>query len=114
MLHQLSLLFDRLHLNETHSRSPHRLTNGFGVSRIVLVALDVGLHVFCWHQPHFVTELGEFSGPIVRRGAGLQPNKARREFFEKSYHLAAPELLSDDDLLLRVDPVNLENLLGDV
>jgi hypothetical protein len=71
MLHQLGLLFGRLHLNETHGGPTYRLTNRLGIGCIVLVALDVGLHVLRWHQSDFVTELGEFSGPIVRRGAGL-------------------------------------------
>ena len=61
-----------------------------------------------------MTELSEFSGPIVRCGAGLQPNEARRKTLEKSYYLAAPELLSDDDPFLCVDAVNLENVLGDI
>ena len=33
---------------------------------------------------------------------------------KKLHYLAAPELLSDDDLLLRVDGVNLENVFGDI
>jgi hypothetical protein len=41
-------------------------------------------------------------------------NKAPRKFFKELYHLAAPELLSEDDLLLRVDGMNLENVLGDI
>ena len=71
MLHQLGLLFSRLHLNETHGRPTRRLTNRFGVGRIILVAFDVRLYVLRRHQPHFMTELGEFSGPIMRCGAGL-------------------------------------------
>jgi hypothetical protein len=50
----------------------------------------------------------------VRCGAGLKPNKARRQFLEKLDDLAAPELLADDHLLLRVDAMNLKNALGDI
>ena len=114
MLHQMGLLFDRLHLNETHGRPAHRLANRFGICRIVLVALDVGLYVLRWHQPHIMTELGEFSGPMVRRGAGLQPNEARRQLLKKSYDLTAPQLLADDDLFLRINAVNLKHVLGDI
>ena len=50
----------------------------------------------------------------VRRGAGLHADKARRQRFEELYHLAAAELLSDDDLLGRINAVNLEHVLGDI
>jgi hypothetical protein len=33
---------------------------------------------------------------------------------EERQYLATPELLPDDDLLGRVDPVNLEHVLGDI
>jgi hypothetical protein len=38
----------------------------------------------------------------------------RRQTFEERYHLAAAKLLSDDDLLSRVNAVNLEHVLGDI
>jgi hypothetical protein len=37
MLHQLRLLFSRLHLYETHGRPPRRLADRFRVSRIITV-----------------------------------------------------------------------------
>ena len=45
MLHQLTLLFGRFDPHEAHSRSPNRFADRLGVSRIVFVALDVGLHI---------------------------------------------------------------------
>ena len=50
----------------------------------------------------------------MRRGTGFHADQARRQRFEERQHLAAPELLPDDDLLGRVDPVNLEHVLGDI
>ena len=41
------------------------LADRFGIGRVVLVALDVGLYVFRRHQPHFMTQLGEFTRPIM-------------------------------------------------
>ena len=38
----------------------------------------------------------------------------QRQFLDKSYNLAASELLSDDDLLVAVYAVNLEYVLGDI
>jgi hypothetical protein len=48
------------------------------------------------------------------RGASLHADKARRQRFEERQHLAAPELLPNEDLLAAVDPVNLEHVLGDI
>src|SRR5262245_262972 len=39
----------------------HRFADRFGVSGIVLVALDVGLHVLRWHRPQPVAKLREFT-----------------------------------------------------
>ena len=50
----------------------------------------------------------------MRRGAGLHADKARRQRFEEGQHLAAPELLPNHDVFGRVDPVNLEHVLGDI
>jgi hypothetical protein len=44
----------------------------------------------------------------VRGGTGFHANQAWRQGFEERYHLAAAKLLSDDDLLTRVDAMNLE------
>ncbi len=83
MLHQLALLFGRLRRDEPHGWAPHRLTDRFGVSRVVLVALDVGLHVLRRHQPHPVTKLRQFTRPVMGRGARLYADQARRQRFEE-------------------------------
>src|SRR6516225_3023259 len=114
MQHQLALLLSRFDLNGAHGGSPHRLADRLGVGGIVLVVLDVGLHVPRRHQTHRVTKLCQLTRPIMRRGAGLHPDEARRQRFEERQHLAAPELLADGHLLARVDPVNLEHVLGDI
>src|ERR1039458_8737033 len=54
MQHQPALLLGRFDLYKTHGRPPHRLADRLGVGRIVLVALDVGLHVLRRHQPYLV------------------------------------------------------------
>ena len=50
----------------------------------------------------------------MRRGAGLHADETRRQRLEERQHLAAPKLLPNDDLLGRVDPVDLEHVLGDI
>jgi len=114
VLHQLPLLLGRFDLHETHRRAPNRLADRLGVGGIVLVTLDVGLHVFCWHQPHPVAELRELARPIMSRGAGLHADEARRQRFEERQHLATPESLPDNDRLVGVDAVDLKHVLGDI
>jgi hypothetical protein len=114
MKHQPALLLGRFDLHETHGRPPHCLADRFGVGRIVLVALDVRLHILRWHQPHPVAKLREFTCPVMGRGAGLHADQARRQRFEELQNLAASEPFPDHDLFGRVDPVNLEHVLGDI
>ena len=114
MLHQLTLLFGRFDPHEAHGRSPNRFADRLGVSRIVFVALDVGLNVLRWHQPHPVAKLREFTCPVMGRGAGLHADQARWQRFEELQHLAPSEPFPDDDLFGRVDPVDLEHILGDI
>ena len=114
MQHQLALLLGRFNLHKTHGRPPHRLADRLRVGGIVLVALDVGLHVFGRHQPHLVTKLRQFTRPIMGRSARLHADKARPQRLKERQHLAAPQLLPNDDLFGRVDAVNLEHVLGDI
>jgi hypothetical protein len=114
MLHQAALLLGRLDPYKTHGRASDRLADRLGVGSIVLVALDVGLYVFRWHQSYLVAKLREFTRPIVGRGTGLHADQARRQRLEERQHLAAPELLPNDDVFDRIDPVNLKHVLGDI
>ena len=50
----------------------------------------------------------------MRGGTRFHSDQARRESREKRYHLAAPELLPDHDLLFGVDAVDLKHVLGDI
>ena len=51
---------------------------------------------------------------MMRRGAGLDANQARRQLLEERQYIAALELTTDDDLAIRIDAVNLKNRLCDV
>src|SRR6202521_2663795 len=65
-------------------------------------------------QTHLVTELPQLARPIMRRGTGLHADQAWRRSREKRNHLAAPQLLPHNHLLLGVDPVDLKYVLGDI
>jgi len=85
MLHQPALLLGRLDHNEPHGWAPDCLADRLGVGRIVLVALDVGLHILCRHQPNLVAELRQLTHPMMRRGAGFHADEARRQGLEELY-----------------------------
>jgi hypothetical protein len=114
MLHQPALLLGRLRPHKSHRRPANRLADCLRVRRIVLVALDVRLHVFRRHQPNLVAELRQLACPVVRRGTGFHANQTVRQRCEKLHHLGAAKLLSDDDLLGRIDAVDLKYVLGDI
>jgi len=44
----------------------------------------------------------------------MPTHKAPQQCLEELEHLAAPELLPNHNLLGRVDPVDLEHVLGDI
>ena len=97
-----------------HRRPANRLAYRLRISRIVLVALDVCLHVFRRHQTNLVTKLRQLTSPVVRRGTGLHANQAGRQRREELHHMTAAKLLPDDDLLGRIDAVHLKHVLGDI
>src|SRR5262245_46235476 len=111
MLHQPALLRGRLHLHKSHRRPANRLADRLRIGRIVLVALDIGLHVLRWHQPNLMAEPRQLTGPVVRRGARFHANQAWRQPGEELDHLAAAKRLPDDHLLARINAVNLEHVL---
>jgi len=76
--------------------------------------LKVSLHILRRHQANFVSELRQLPRPIMRRGTGFHADQARRQRLEKRNHLAASKLLSHNNLLLGIDAVDLEYVLGDI
>src|SRR5262249_60610066 len=110
----LALLLGRLDAHKAHGWTPDRLADRLGVGCVVLIALEIGLHVLRRHQTNLVSELGQLASPIVGCGTGLHPDQAWRQRCEERDHLAAPQLLSDNDLLSCIDAMNLEYVLGDI
>ena len=78
VLHELRLLLGCFYWHSAHRRSPDRFAARHSIDRIVLVALDVGLHILRRHQTNLVAELRKLARPIMRRGTCLHADKARR------------------------------------
>src|SRR5262245_3843417 len=66
MEHQTALLLGCFGLHKPHVGPGDRLADGFGVSSIVLLPLDVRSHVSRWHQPHSMAKRPEFARPMMR------------------------------------------------
>lgn len=80
--HEDALRFGRLNRHEAHVWPRYRLADCLGIGCVVLVALDVRLHVGRRHQPHLMPEGAEFAGPMARRRAGLDADKAEMQTTE--------------------------------
>ena len=54
-----------------------------------------------------MAKLRQLARPMVRRGTGLHADQAWRQSLEERRNLAAAKLLSEDDLLGRVNAVRI-------
>jgi hypothetical protein len=106
------LLLCRLDRYKSHRRTLNRLANCFRIGGIVLIALDVRLHVLRRHQPHLVPKRAQLARPVMGRRTRFQPNQAARKSVEERQHLSAPQSLAQNRRTLRINAVNLKNMLG--
>src|SRR5262249_23020369 len=103
---------DRAALVSLNGWAPHRLTDCFGISRVILVALDIGLHI-----PGRISRASCPSSMSSRAqkcvvARASRPYKARRQLLKKSHHLAAPQLPADNDLLVAIYSVAWNTFLA--
>lgn len=74
------LLLFAPHRHEADARSHHRLADCFFcIGRVVLAALEVGLHVARRHQPDLVPERDQFARLMGPSRARLDTDQARSE-----------------------------------
>ena len=110
---QAVLVLWRLGRDKPHVWPGDRFADRLGISGIVLMPLHIGLHVGRWHQANGVAKRLEFARPMMRRGAGLDTDQARRQLLEERQHVPALELTTQDDIALRIDAVDLEMCIRD-
>ena len=65
MEHEAALLLGRLGLHEAHIWSRDCFADRFGISGIILLALEVRLHIRRRHQAHSMTERLKLTRPMV-------------------------------------------------
>jgi len=106
---QSALLLGRLGLDEPHVWPAHGLADRLRISRIVLLALNVGLHVRRRHQSNLVAKRLQLTRPMMGRSAGFDADQARRHLLKERQNKATLELATEDDIALRIDTVNVKN-----
>ena len=114
MHHQNRLLLRRLHRDEPHRRPQHRFANRLGIRRIILVALNVSLDVLRRHQPDLMAQRRNRPCPIVRRRTCLHADKAPRQSLEEPHNLRAAHCFTHHDIAVRIDPMDLEDVLRQI
>ena len=61
-----------------------------------------------------MAKLDQLARPMMRRPAGLKPDKARRQRSEKLQQLVAPDRLGDHNAPRSINAVNLKDVLGQI
>src|SRR5712675_3202650 len=107
--HQAALLLRRLGGHKPHVGSGDSLTDGLGISGVILLPLDVRLDVGRRHQPHRMAKCLELARPVVRRGASLDPNQTYWQFLEERQDDATLQLAADEHLAGGINAVDLED-----
>src|SRR5215471_6309133 len=114
MQHQQGLLISRLDRYEPHRWACHGLADGGCVRSIVFRPFDIALHVARRHQTHGVTELRDFTSPMMSGSTGFHTDQASRNLAKEVDDLLAPQLTGDDDLAQAIHAVHLEHVLGEI
>ena len=107
--HQDRLLLLARDRHEVHARSSHRFANRLRIVGVVLPSSAIRDHELCRDQPHRVSELRQFSRPIMGAGASFHTNQARRKLGKVGQHLIAREGFGDHDSSLLVYTVYLND-----
>src|SRR6516225_2472340 len=89
-------------------------TNPIGVSAVVLIALDVGLHIDRRHQPNLMATTANHPRPMMSAASSLHAHQTRRQLPEKLLDRGSPKLAPHHDSSRRINPVNLKNVLRQI
>src|SRR6516162_9469983 len=109
-----NMLISRLNRHEPHRWARHGLADGGCVGSIVFRPFDIALHVARRHQTHGVTELGDFTSPMMSGSAGFHTDQASRNLAKEVDDLFPPQLTGNNDLAHTIHAVHLEYVLGEI
>jgi hypothetical protein len=104
-------LLRRFYRYEAHRWTPNRLADRLGIGHVVLVAFHISFHIVGWHQASFMAKRNQLTSPMVRRRAGFEVDKARRNLGKEREDLAASQPLAHHYAAHLVHRMNLEDTL---
>jgi hypothetical protein len=104
-------LLRRFYRYEAHRWTPNRLADRLGIGHVVLVAFHISFHIVGWHQASFMAKRNQLTSPMVRRRAGFEADKARRNLGKEREDLAASQPLAHHYAAHLVHRMNLEDTL---
>jgi hypothetical protein len=86
-----------------------------GCAVVALCLIFNGWHnIHRRHQPDLMTHGDQCARPVMRGGAGLGPDQARRQLGEERQHLLSMQLLHEQGHAALVDAMHLEHALRQV
>jgi hypothetical protein len=100
--------------DELHGRALHRLGDRLSIAEIVLLALVVRAHVFCWHQPRVVTKRLQLATEMMRADARFHADQARLHVGKPCLDLAARPPLPQHDRAALILADDVERGLADI
>src|SRR3984885_5717465 len=112
--HCARLLLLGLDRHEAHGRPDRRLTDGFCVRRVVLLAPDERFNIDGRNQPNFMAESADGASPMMGAPAGLHSHDAARALGQKSENSIARKCLAERHAAVSVGAMRLKAPLCEV
>src|SRR3984957_13551201 len=112
--HQCGLLVLALDGDETHVWPRHRLADRRRIRRVILAALDIGLHVNRRREFHLVAHRAKPPRPIMRRAASLHADRARLDLGKEFDDPRTAQFTFRGGTIFALQRVDLKGILGDV
>jgi hypothetical protein len=107
-------LLDCLGRHEAHGGAEHRLGDGFSIAEVILLAFAERLHELRRDQLHIVAQCEKLAAEMMGADARLHPDQAGGHIGEALLHLAAGELLAQDNGPAGIQADQVEAVLADV
>ena len=109
--HGVGLTLCRFDRHKAHCRPRYRLADRFGIGRVGLAALDIGLHIGWRNQPDLVAKRSDLARPVMGPAASLEADEARLQLAEPRQNFGAPKLPLHCDGYIGADAMDLKHRL---
>src|SRR5215210_3697337 len=107
-------LLDCLGRHEAHGGTQHGFSNGFGVAKVVLVALAERLHELGRDQLHVMAQCEKLAAEVMGTNTGFHANQTGWHVGEARLNLPTRELLVQNNGTSGIQANQMEAVLADV